>query len=46
MGVYLPGGSAVKGDDLVEVFVNSIEQPEEEFLGVVLGVSPELKGTL
>lgn len=33
-------------DDLVEVFMDSVQQPEEEFLGVVLGVSSELKGAL
>lgn len=31
---------------MVEVFVNSIQQPEEEFLGIVLGVTLELKSAL
>ncbi len=31
---------------MVEVLVNSIQQPEEEFLGVMLGVPLELKGAL
>lgn len=46
LAVYLPGGSALREDDMVEVFVNSVQQPKEEFLGVVLGVTSELKGTL
>lgn len=33
-------------NDVVEVFMNSIQQPEEKFLGVVLGVTLELKGAL
>lgn len=33
-------------DNVVEVFVNSIQQPQEELLGIVLGVAPELKGAL
>lgn len=44
--VYLPGGSAVRVDNLVEVFMDSVEQPEEEFLGVVLGITLELQGAL
>lgn len=32
--------------DMVEVFVNSIQQPEEEFLGIVLGVPLELESAL
>lgn len=31
---------------MVEVFVNSIQQPEEELLGIVLGVTLELQGAL
>lgn len=31
---------------MVEVFVDSIQQPEEELLGVVLGVALELQGAL
>lgn len=46
VSVYLPGGSALRVDDVIEVFMNSVQQPEEEFLGIVLGVTPELKGTL
>lgn len=30
---------------MIQVFVNSIQQPEEEFLRVMLGVTSELKGT-
>lgn len=33
-------------NDVVEVFVNSVQQPEEEFLGIVLGVTFELNGAL
>lgn len=33
-------------NDVVKVFVNSIQQPEEEFLGIVLGVTFKLNGTL
>lgn len=33
-------------NDVVEVFVNSIQQPEEEFLGVMLGVTFKLNGAL
>lgn len=33
-------------NDVVKVFVNSIQQPEEELLGVVLGVSFKLNGAL
>ena len=44
--VYLSGGSDVRVDDLIEVFMNSVKQPEEEFLGIVLGVTFELKGAL
>lgn len=32
--------------DMVEVLVNSIQQPEEEFLGIVLGVPLELESAL
>lgn len=39
-------GWSVGVDDLVEVFVHSVEQPEQELLGIVLGVSSELKGAL
>ena len=31
---------------MVEVFMNPIQQPEEEFLGVVLRVTLELQGAL
>ena len=31
---------------MIEVFMNSVQQPKEEFLGIMLGVTPELKGTL
>lgn len=40
---YLPVRSDVRVSDVVEVFVNSIQQPEEEFLGIVLGVPLELE---
>lgn len=43
---YLPGGAALRVDNIIEVFVNSVQQPEEEFLGIVLGVPLELKGAL
>lgn len=33
-------------NDVVKVFVNSIQQPEEEFLGIMLGVTFKLNGTL
>lgn len=33
-------------NDVVEVFVNSIQQPEEELLGIVLGVPFKLNGAL
>lgn len=33
-------------NDVVKVFVNSIQQPEEEFLGIMLGVSFKLNGAL
>lgn len=33
-------------NDVVKVFVNSIQQPEEELLGVVLGVPFKLNGAL
>lgn len=33
-------------NDVVEVFVNPIQQPEEEFLGVMLGVTFKLNGAL
>lgn len=42
---YLPVRSDVRVSDVVEVFVNSIQQPEEEFLGIVLGVPLELQST-
>lgn len=41
---YLPWRSDVRVDDMVEVFMNSVQQPEEELLGIVLGVTLELKG--
>lgn len=44
--LYLPWRSTLWVDDVVQVFMNSIQQPEEEFLGVVLGVTPELEGAL
>lgn len=44
--VYLSRRSDIRVDDMVEVFMNSIQQPEEELLGIVLGVTLELKGTL
>lgn len=44
--LYLPGGPDVRVGDMVEVFVNSVQQPEEELLGVVLGVALELEGAL
>lgn len=31
---------------MVQVFMNSIQQPEKEFLGIMLGVTLELKGAL
>lgn len=40
---YLPVRSDVRVSDVVEVFVNSIQQPEQEFLGIVLGVPLELE---
>ena len=33
-------------DDVVEVLVNAIQQPQQELLGVVLGVATELQGAL
>lgn len=44
--VYLPGGSDVRMDDVVQVFMDSIQQPEQELLRVMLGVSLELQGAL
>lgn len=46
VAVYLPRRSDFRVDNMVEVFMNSIQQPEEEFLGIVLGVPLELKGAL
>lgn len=46
VAIYLPWRSALRVDDVVEVFMNSIQQPEEKFLGIVLGVTLELKGAL
>ncbi|TNN49084.1 hypothetical protein EYF80_040689 [Liparis tanakae] len=45
-GVYLPGGPDVGVDDVVEVLVDSVQQPQEELLRVVLGVALELQGAL
>lgn len=44
--MYLPRGSALRVDNVVEVLMDSIQQPQEEFLGVVLGIASELKGAL
>lgn len=33
-------------NNVVKVFVNSIQQPEEEFLGIMLGVTFKLNGAL
>lgn len=41
---YLPGRSDVRVDNVVEVFMDSVQQPEEELLGIMLGVTLELKG--
>ncbi len=30
---------------MVEVFMDTVEQPEKELLGIVLGISPVLHGT-
>ena len=44
VAIYLPRRSDVRVHDMIEVFVNSVQQPKEELLGVVLGVTSELKG--
>lgn len=44
--MYLPWRPDVWVSDMVEVLVNSIQQPEEEFLGIVLGVPLELESAL
>ena len=33
-------------DQMVQVFMDSVQQPEEELLGVVLGRPAELEGAL
>lgn len=38
--------SDIRMNDMVEVFVYSVQQPEQEFLGIMLGVTFELKGAL
>lgn len=42
---YLYRGSAVGMHNMVQVFMDTIEQPEEELLGIVLRISPVLHGT-
>ena len=46
MVVYLLGQSGLRLDQMVEVFMDSIQEPEEELLGVMLGCPAELEGTL
>lgn len=44
--VYLLGGSGLGLDQMVQVFVDPVQEPEEELLGVVLGRPAELERTL
>jgi len=43
---YLYRGYDVRVYKMVEVFMDTVQQPEKELLGVVLCISPVLHGTL